>query len=137
MRLQHALLMLVLSHAAQAEAQDIATSYERASLSQTIRTATARLKPTVFVEQRQVWRLHAQAQAGSSQAPTKGRMSRKKAVLIGAAIGGGIGAFRGAFYCGGDCGGWSGKAPTVFGLAGAGIGAGAGLAVAFIADKTP
>ena len=140
MRLNVVLTLLVLTcHVVHADAQHIATSdvlfpglvdKSRGSTWQGIVR-----KHTVRVEQD--YALGAPPQAVSSQSQRKGRISRKKAVFIGAAIGGGIGTLRGALYCGGDCGGWSGKAPTLFGLAGAGIGAGVGLVVAVIGEKVP
>jgi hypothetical protein len=83
MRLNVVLLLLVLTgHIAHADAQDIATWDALSS----------GLAETVRLEQHYGWALEAQPLAGSSRSQRKGRMSRKKAVLIGAAIGGGIGA---------------------------------------------
>jgi len=59
--------------------------------------------------------------------------SKRKAVLIGAAIGGGIGALWGSHYCAADCGGGRPRGATVFGSLGAGIGAAGGLGVAILA----
>jgi hypothetical protein len=78
--------------------------------------------------------LHAQPQSGSTSQPEK-NSSRLKAVLIGAAIGAGIGAVYGAHYCSSDCGGGRPRGAQVFGLAGAGIGAVGGFAVALLADQ--
>ena len=75
----------------------------------------------------------AQPQTVSASQPER-KSSKRKAVLIGAAIGGGIGAAYGAHYCRSDCGGGRPRGAQVFGLAGAGIGAVGGLVVALIAD---
>lgn len=62
---------------------------------------------------------------------------RGKAALLGMAIGGGIGAAIGANLCRADCGGGMPRGALFVGLAGAGIGAGAGLVVALIGEQWP
>ena len=86
----------------------------------------------IAAAKREAMNLHA-PQTGSASQPER-KSSKRKAVLIGAAIGGGIGAAYGAHYCRSDCGGGRPRGAQVFGLAGAGIGAVGGLAVALIAD---
>ncbi len=87
----------------------------------------------IAAAKREAVNLHTEPQTGSASQPEK-KPSKLKAVLIGAAIGGGIGAVYGAHYCRSDCGGGRPRGAQVFGLAGAGIGAVGGLAVALIAD---
>lgn len=60
------------------------------------------------------------------------RMSRRRAVLIGAVVGGAGGAVVGTVYCASDCGGGRPRGALVFGGFGAGIGAAAGLLLSLL-----
>jgi hypothetical protein len=97
-------------------------------------SGTTRRYQVVAAAKREPVSLHAQPQSGSASQSQK-KPSKLKAVLIGAAIGGGIGAAYGVHYCRSDCGGGRPRGAQVFGLAGAGIGAGGGLVIAFLADR--
>ena len=69
------------------------------------------------------------AQGQSVSAP---RVSRRRAVLIGAIVGGAGGAVVGTVYCRSDCGGGRPRGALVFGGFGAGIGAAAGLLLSLL-----
>lgn len=69
------------------------------------------------------------AQGPSASAP---RISRRRAVLIGAIVGGAGGAVVGTVYCASDCGGGRPRGALVFGGFGAGIGAAAGLLLSLL-----
>ena len=62
----------------------------------------------------------------------RAKISKRKAVLIGAAIGGGAGAAVGASYCRADCGGGPARGAVVFAPFGAAIGAAVGLVAALL-----
>lgn len=65
------------------------------------------------------------------------RVSTGKAALVGALIGGAGGATVGALYCQADCGGGPKRGALVFAPIGAGIGAGAGVLIAWLANRAP
>lgn len=69
-----------------------------------------------------------------TQGPSAGapRVSRRRAVLIGAIVGGAGGAVVGTAYCRSDCGGGRPRGALVFGVFGAGIGAAAGLLLSLL-----
>jgi len=75
-----------------------------------------------------------QRQPVATPAPRK-KLSKIRAVVIGAAIGGGIGIVSGAAYCRADCGGGRPLGAFVFGSIGAGLGAVGGLVIALVADR--
>jgi hypothetical protein len=100
-------------------------------------TRTTLREQAVLVADREARNLALQSQPATTPPRRTRRVSRTKSVMLGAAISGGIGAAVGAGYCRDDCGGWPGKAPTVFGLAGGGVGAGVGLLVALVAERVP
>jgi hypothetical protein len=69
---------------------------------------------------------------GRNAQSARPRISKRKAVIIGAAIAGGAGAFVGTFRCGPDCAGGPAKGALVFGSIGAGLGAAAGLLISLL-----
>lgn len=97
----------------------------------TLRSSRAPLAVSLAAERRP-YSLFPPVLATPSASPARARMSKRKAVLIGASIGGGGGAAMGGLYCRSDCGGGPTRGALVFAPVGAAIGAGVGLILALL-----